>query len=324
MTAGLVTAAVFVVTLPPPLTIWEGNAQGLMAANFPTTSSTLNPAWGNVTATTYANQSSGSSSSVTLAVRSYAFAWGYRYRMNYVQIMHDVAVFGKFAPNVRPGGLEFTCHDTGSNFSTDFYNNWTQGANVSVDHQQTFGFGANGTGSLTAALINSGGPGPYYEFQYGANGESRLLYQHAQSLEFVATVTGWMLPPIRVSVALRVMNVPKTVTLYPAGSRWYADSAYNWTTLRLDTLVPYSITGAMNATAPVTAYVMNLTEYWDYVNAGSIQAWHWRFDINTSSTPVNLTLPSDDYWVMVYSTGSYVPGNPPVFIYATQDIIATT
>ncbi|HYM40130.1 MAG TPA: hypothetical protein VEY12_08325 [Thermoplasmata archaeon] len=319
----VVGATVLVLTLPPPITIAEGSAHGMLAANFPTTTS-LDPAFGNVTATTHATQTSGPSSSLTLVVHSYAFALGYNHEMNYVQIMHDVAVIGRFAPNLRLGTLQFTCRVTGSNSSIDFYNNWTQGPNVSVDHQQTFGFFANGTGSLSATLMNAGGRGPFYTFDYGANGESRMLYQHTQVFEFRATVTGWMLPAISLGVALKIMNVPKTITLYSAGARWYADSSLNWTPLSLATLVPYTVTGAMNATAPVTGYVMNLTEYWDYSNSGTVRSWHWSLNIGTSSTPIALMLPSDDYWLMVYRTGSSGPPGPAVFIYATQDIAATT
>ena len=320
----MVVATVFVFTLPPTLSIAEGSSQTTLAANFPTTSSTLHPAFGNITATTYANQTSGASSSLVLVVHSFAFAVGYNDVMNSVQIMYGVAVIGQFAPNLRLGSLQFTCQVTGSHINTDFHNNWTQGANVSVDHQQTFGFPDNGTGSLTATLMNAGGPGPVYAFEYGASGQSRMLYQHAQRLAFRATVTGWMLPPISVGVVLGIMNVPKTVTLYSAGTQWYADSAYNTTSLNLDTLIPYAIRGAMNATAPVTAYVVNITEYWDYFFSGTVQTWHWSVSIGTSSTPIALTLPPDDNWLMVYRTGSYVPGDPPVFIYATQDIVATT
>jgi len=164
LAALVVGATLFVFSLPPSLSITEGSTFGVVRANFPTIHSTTYPAVGNFTATTYANQSSGLSSSLTIRVNSHGYAVGYNYAISYVEFSYDIAVIGKFASNIHPGNLQFIANVTGSRITLDFYNNWDQGPNVSSSRQQTFGFWNNGTGILTASLTNAGGPGPYYEF----------------------------------------------------------------------------------------------------------------------------------------------------------------
>ncbi len=321
----LVSATVFVVTLPPSLSIHEGNTVGAVRANFPTASSTNNPTFGNFTATTYANQTNGPSSVLTIAVHSYGFAVGFNGLIDHVQFTYDVAVSGHFAPNVRPSGLQLACTVSGSNISIDFYNNWDQGPNVSVNRQQTFGFFNNGTGVLTATLLNPGGSGPFYDFQYGANGNSRFRYKHVESVSFRATVTGWMLPPISVGVAMTIQNVPRTFTLHPAGTRFLM-YGYNQTQFQVPTSDFYTVTGAFNATAPVTAYILNVSQWWDWMGYGVPPDWTWEGATGVQVGTINATLwPVDLYYLLFLETPLPPPGPVyPMNVTATQDIVATT
>ncbi len=323
--AVLIGATLFVVTLPPSLSIRESLTRADLLANFPTTNSG-SPVLGSYSATTYANQSSGPSSTLTITVHVHAYAVALPSGLiNNVQLVYDVAVSGKFAPNVRPTALQFACNLTGSNISVDFYNNWDQGANVSSDRQQTFGFIGTGSGELTAVLLNGGGPGPFYAFDYGSNGQSMMLYQYPEFIGFHATVTGWLLPAISAGIVLKIQNVPKRIVLDPAGTT-FLTYGYNETEIDVSTIVPYTVTGAFTSSAPVTAYVLNLSQWWDWMGYGVPPDWTWRGPVGILNGTINVTLSPIDLYYLIFLKTPLPPPGPvsPMNVTATQDFVATT
>jgi hypothetical protein len=244
---------------------------------------------------------------------------------SYVQFFYEVSVIGTFARNLYPGALQFAINTTGSHMALDFRNNWDQGPNVSSDRQQVVGFWSNDTGTLTATLTNGGGPGPSYEFEYGAHGQTELLsYRDIQFVGFRATVTGWMLPPIRVAVIMEITNVPKTIGLFAKGTSWTV-YGFNETSFELETIAPFTVTGAFDASYPVTAYVLNLTEHWEWSDSGSgvPPVWHWKSAVGTQAVPIDALLPTGGWWSLVFVATS-APGPGLVTVVATQDIVATT
>jgi len=324
----VVGATLFVLSLPPSLSIKEGSTFGVVRANFPTTTSTEHPVVGNFTATTYANQSSGPSSSLTIQVSSHGFAVGYNYALSYVEFFYDIAVIGKFASNLRPGDLQFITNVSGSRIALDFFNNWDQGPNVSSDRQQTFGFWNNGTGILSASLKDAGRPGAFYEFKYGAHGQSELWnYKATQFIGFRAIVTGWMMPPINVAIVMEITNVPKTITLFPKGTS-FTVYGYNATQFEMETLAPLALTGAFNASSPVTAYFLNLTEWWAWGDGRWTQptAFHWRSAVGIQAGSIDAILPPGEIWFLAFVKTPLPSPGPvhPVTVAATQDILVTT
>ena len=324
----VVGTSLLVVNLPPPLSIQEAFPIGAVRANFPTTTSTEHPAFGNFTATTYVNQTSGPSSRLTMSVRSEGFAVGYNYAIQYVMFFYYVTVRGRFARNVHPQSVVFNGNVTGSAITIDFRNNWDQGPNVSSNRQQAFGFWNNGTGALSATLTNGGGPGPFYDFEYGAHGQSDLWnYKYTQFVGFRATVTGWMLPPIRVGVLMEISNVPKTVPLFPRGTSWTV-YGYNESRLNVGTGAPFVVVGAFNASSGVTAYILNLTERWSWINGGfnPPAAFHWRSAVGTRAASIDVILPPGDVWYLEFVDPTPFPPGPvsPITVAVNREIVATT
>jgi hypothetical protein len=324
----VVGASLLVVSLPPSLALQEAFPIGAVRANFPTTTSTEHPAFGNFTTTTFVNQTSGPSSRLTMTVRAVGFAVGYNGAIQHVRFFYDVTVHGTFARNIHPQALLFNGNLTGSAINIDFRNNWDQGPNVSSNRQQVFGFWDNGTGALTATLTNGGGPGPLYEFEYGAHGESFLMnYKYTQFVGFRATVTGWMLPPIRVGVLMEISNVPKTVPLFPRGTSWTV-YGYNETRFDAGTSAPFAVTGAFNASSGVTAYILNLSERWSWINGGVRQptAFHWRSAVGTRAASIDVILPPGDVWYLEFVDPTPFPPGPvsPITVAVNQEIVATT
>jgi hypothetical protein len=324
----IVGASLFVVSLPPSLGITEGSTLGVVSANFPTTDSKDHLVFGNFTATTYANQTSGPSSHLRMSVHAYGFAVGYNYVLNYVMFFYDVSVRGTFARNIHPWALEFRSNLTGSAITLEFRNGWDQGPNVSSNRQQAIGFWNNGTGTMTATLTNGGGPGSLYQFEYAANGQSDLWnYKARQFIGFRATVTGWMLPPISVGILMKITNAPKIIPLFPKGSPWTV-YGYNETRLDVRTTVPFAVTGAFNASSPVTAYILNLSERWAWVNGGYGQPtmFHWRSRVGVLAASIDATLAPGEVWYLAF-VATPLPQPGPVnsiTVAATQDIVATT
>lgn len=328
-------ATAFVLSLPPPVSIHEGLTEVAFLANFPTTQSSSNPAEANFTATTFANETPGPSSSLTLIVHAYGAAAGFNWVIQGVQMFYDVEVVGRFAANLHVDGVRFDFNQTAPGAPVEFWNGpnvassyiGAQGpqTNVSEDLQQAFGATEDGSGSLTGTLTNGGGPGPVYVFRYWANGESYMEYQTPKFLQFGATVTGWMLPPIRVSVGMEIRNVPKTFALFSSGTSWSV-LGYNSTAWSVPTTAPFVVAGAINASGPVTAFIVNLTQWPGWYGPDGPTTWEWMSNLGTTPTPFNVTLPPPGgppgtEFYFVFTTPS---GSPGVTVDVTRGIVATT
>ncbi len=329
-----VTATVFLLSLPPPLTVREGATVGALLANFPTTNSATNLAQGNFTATTYANETNGPNSRVTLLVHVYGAAVGNNWVMQGVQMFYDVQVVGRFAPNLRIGALQLSFNETASGNTIELYNGpdtassfyGEQGleANVSADNQQEVYVSGNGSGGLAATLQNVGGPGPFYAFHYWANGQGYMGSLTPKFLEFRATVAGWMMPSISAEVGVEIKNVPRTFPLFPAGKSWSVYGLHE-TFWSVPTTATFTVTGALTASGPATGYLMNTTDYLAIATSGSPSGWQWTATLGTQPTLVNATLPPPGmWWYLVFTTPISGGAAQGANVSVTQTLVATT
>jgi hypothetical protein len=200
----VVPTSVFILTLPPPLSISVGSATGVVSGDFPTIGSTA-PLQFSFNATTFANQTQGPSSDLALHVDGYTYWVAGGELVTWFQ----VTVTGHFASNLRPGQIEVGCNGT----SVDGYaNSWTSeehGTNVSFDHNRQLVFVDHGSDSLVVTLTNQNGAGPYRDFGFHTVIELDQWRGYQAFIGFRATVTGWMLPPIRVDMVVHTVDTHK-------------------------------------------------------------------------------------------------------------------
>ncbi len=202
-------SAAILFSLPPSLILTDGSRSYEVEGNF-TAMNSLNPTVWYVNATTYANQTSGLSSILRLQLKAYGFYDGSAHAIQFFSI---ATVIGKFSPNVHPSGLSITLNETGPLVGVFGYilfpgvNGRPGSPNLSFDQSQTVGFIGNGTGNLGASLTNQGGSGSQYEFMFFEETDLTYHYLFNHILGIRATVTGWLLPPISVSIVLRIINI---------------------------------------------------------------------------------------------------------------------
>ena len=196
-------------SLPPSLSVSDGSRAYEIEGNF-TAMNSLSPTVWYLNATTYANQTSGLSSTLTLDLKVYGF---YDSAAHAIQFFSIATVLGKFSANIRPSGLLITVNETGPLVNVFGHvlppgvNGRPGSPNVSFDQSQTIGFAGNGTGNLGVSLANQGGSTPQYEFVFFEETDLTYRYLFDHILGTRATVTGWLLPPISVSIVLRIANV---------------------------------------------------------------------------------------------------------------------
>jgi len=252
--------SVYVLTRPPPipLTVSDGSISKLLEATFADYSNTAHPIFRIYTATTYANESGGATSTLTLRLYLGAF---YDPHMGVMLDLFPVAS-GKFAPDLSPTGLTLTFNQTGRQawaygypYATAF-NNSLPGAlisfpgptNVTSISKSLSQVAGNGSASMLATFQNTSTTGPYFEFRYPAYIDEQDPLGDNAFFGIRAAVTGPFTPAVSVGILVHIINIPvtfsdlfATIERSADGTRWNlkvtsAGSGYSNTTTYLRVL----------------------------------------------------------------------------------------
>ncbi len=190
---------VYVVTRPPPLIdfkVVDGSKVGEIKGNL-TSYGSLAPLALNFAATTYANETNGAASTLTLRL----YTWtSFNDICGCVEVDVNATATGVFASDLHPAALQLEANQTGPNGSLQSWADQQYGVNVSFDSGQSFGF-YNGTGVL-AATVASGA----YRFSYSDFFNFRGRPWWNRFVGFRATVTGPFVPAVSVGILLEIIN----------------------------------------------------------------------------------------------------------------------
>jgi len=200
---GGTVAAVYGLTRPPALIVTDGSIVGVIGGNLTSITDTQHALILLFNATTYANQSAGTVSTLSIHVWTETY---YDVAAGDVYVFANVTVVGRFAANLHPSSLQIAVNETGPLILLQSESVRQIGSNVSYNSQQTVNLRDNDTGGLSVSLINGGGAGAFYGFSYSDwfDVTERPWYNHF--LGFRATVTGPFTPAIQVGVLLEIIN----------------------------------------------------------------------------------------------------------------------
>ncbi len=188
---------------PVHLMVTDGSMIGVIEGNFANVSS-LSPLVGHFTTTTYANQSSGTGSTLALRLNtSTFFIPGY----NLVETDIKVTVQGVFASNLNLSGLTVTYNQTGQ-LAAARGGALSSRTNVSYDPVQIANVTGPGSAVLTPALLNQSATAPFYEFVFPSFFMTWYPVGHDHFLGFRVTVAGRFTPAVGVGILLKLMDVP--------------------------------------------------------------------------------------------------------------------
>ena len=200
----------YILTRPPsPIALAVSNHPivGRIEGNFTSITDTAFAIIREFNTTTYANQSAGPVSTLSLRVWTETV---YDPNAGVVRLYADVTVAGSFAKSLMPGALGFTVNETGPQIGLQLIS-VPATTNLSFDSQLNFVLSGAGTGSLSATLTNRSQATPLYEFGFrpppggGMFGvEWRPQYNHF--IGFRATVTGPFTPAVSASILLEIIN----------------------------------------------------------------------------------------------------------------------
>ena len=158
----------------------------------------------NFSATTYANQSVGPSSTLTLELRTLTYYSSDTY-MAITTVVY-ASVFGNFDSSLRTRNVQIFCNQTSPDATVNSRSYGKGGVNVSFEEPLTVAFLGSGSGTLTARLVNRTTDYPNYEFSYL---EGFFIWHYdldVNSVCFQATVNGDFEPSVCASVVLRLIN----------------------------------------------------------------------------------------------------------------------
>ncbi len=157
-------------------------------------------------ATTYANESDGRASVLTLRLRTWTF---FEAATGMVITDIEVKVEGEFRSNLHVGGLSLSYNQTGCPSAFAWGYAEPNPVNISYDpasHQMIYV--CNGTAAFTPTLENQTGQGAVYMFVFPALVEDKNPLGYNQSVAFRATVSGDFRPDVSVGILLRIIDVP--------------------------------------------------------------------------------------------------------------------
>ncbi len=189
---------------PIPLTVSDGSTTGTIEGNLTTVGSNQTDLVLDFAASTYASQTDGLGSTLTLRLHTYSL---YDSACGCLETDVIASVVGSFAANLRPSALQFVVNQSGPRTETQGWGAG-QGTNVSIDPAQILAFANNGTGALTATIVSQ--PGVRYSFTYSektdvrANETPSVRYNHF--LGFRVIVTGAFTPSVSVGILLKIVD----------------------------------------------------------------------------------------------------------------------
>lgn len=198
--------SVYVLTRPPPITlaVSDGSTTGTIEGNLTTVGSNQTDLVLDFAASTYANQTNGLSSALTLRLHTYSL---YDSGCGCLETNLIASVVGSFVANLRPSALQFVVNQSGSRIEVQGWGAG-EGTNVSIDPTQVLAFANNGSGALTATIASQ--TGVRYNFTYSertevrANETATIRYNHF--LGFRVAVTGAFTPIVGVGILLKIVD----------------------------------------------------------------------------------------------------------------------
>lgn len=164
-------------------------------------------------ATSYANQTDHPSSTITLQLVMRTF---YDDATKFMDTAFWVTVLGNLSSNLRAQSVQIACNQTAHDSSVDSLGGLMQGTNVTFKESMEFNYWNNGSGTLTAKLVNRSESDPNYRFSFS---DTVLVYQYQldknspgiRFLCFRGIVNGWFEPEFSVEIALKIVNTPAAV-----------------------------------------------------------------------------------------------------------------
>lgn len=194
--AGVVT---YLVTRPSAfvdLNVTDGFAVGAIRWNV-TTGSNQTDLILDFAATTYANETNGAASILSLRLVTDTLYDSYG---GDVVVNIYATVVGIFAPNLHPANLRLEANQSGPNGLLQSWAGQQNGTNVSFDPGQSIGF-FNGTGSVSATVV-----GEASRFSYSDRFELNGRPGWNRFVGFRATVTGPFTPAVNVGILLKIID----------------------------------------------------------------------------------------------------------------------
>lgn len=212
--------SVYVFTRPPPisLTVSDGSTTGVIEANFANYSS-IAPFVRYFNTTTYAIQTGGPTSVLTLRLFTYTFPVGNYSAGGFLDVNIVATVRGRIASNLHLDGLALTYNETGQFLNATGAPGGSavsyivpEPINVtfceSCSASQVIGLTNDGAGTLTPDLVNQTGVGPVYAFVFPMMFEITERPGYGFFAGFRATVTGQFTPAVSVGIFFKVIDVP--------------------------------------------------------------------------------------------------------------------
>jgi hypothetical protein len=199
--AGVVTYAV---TRPPALIdlkVTDGSMVGAIEGNL-TSYGSLDALVLNFEATTYANETGGAASTLTLRLYTWTL---FDSTCGCVVVNINATVVGTFASDLHPANLQLMANQTGPNGGLQSREVYQFGVNVSFAPGQYIAV-FNGSGALSAAIL--GDAGKTYRFSYSDRFELDALPEYNRFVGFWVTVTGAFTPAADIGILLKIINVP--------------------------------------------------------------------------------------------------------------------
>ncbi len=219
--AGASVALAFALTrtrAPTPLAVTDGSISGSIEGDFVNYQNTSAPLIRYFNATTYANESNGSPS--TLALRLFTSAYFDPWSGMVMVVIH-ATVQGRFASDLQIEGLTLRCNQTGDFAAGQLawgypvtgpveLPGYTQPGPVNTSGGGQIALEA-GPVAFTPTLLNRNGDGPVYEFVFPVLIEVHDPIGHDAFVGFQAAGTGSFAPSVSVSILLHVTNLPAGV-----------------------------------------------------------------------------------------------------------------
>lgn len=197
--AGAITFAYMLTPRPISLTVDDGSAVGVIEANFANYTLTNSSIVRYFNATTYANESVGPTSALTVRMFTSTF---YDAGGGWLVVDINTTVEGEFASGLHLGGLTLACNQTGQ--PVFVWGVAEPGAvNVSGYPQKI-----DNSGTFAPTLVNQTGKGSLYEFLYPAYISEQDILSRVEFLGFRATVTGEFTPAVSVGILLQIIDAP--------------------------------------------------------------------------------------------------------------------
>lgn len=204
------------------LSVSEGSVTGTVEGNFTSITDNRYAIIRYFNATTYANQSGGPTSTLTLqlytaTVYAPALSDPVTGQPGVVMVDIEAAIRGAFASNLHLSGLTFTFNETGRLAGAmGHLDSLGPPYPINVSHPDTesaasglvAGFVGPDSGSITPTLLNQTGRGMFYEFLCPVAIQFVNAPGYNEFVGFRATVTGPFTPNVSVAILLQVIDLP--------------------------------------------------------------------------------------------------------------------